>query len=350
MKKGKVSIKKKISKKIEQRRDKHIYIVKRKDVKSGDMSRKIDEIREKNRILNKKIEPSVARKITSKINDHLKKNNLSRNEVRSNTKKKSKKVVNEWKPYEVKDYGVYEKPDNVDYDVMLYVSSYNRYAKVKRILDQLYNQPTKYSFKVVLMNDGSTQTEYKKIPEIYPDIIYLENEMNYGRNLYWKTKNKIFNEIKKYTTHAVIQIDDDFLLSKSFIDKLMIIFFNLKKIDNSYMGVRYHIPSFDKDVPLDPEYFNEDKFFQAFDGGSMFDAQFLRLIDYRLGEVNPDIFKLEFQHSQVWSTLNDLVIKHGVKVFRTRVSFAYHDGNDDSKMHPVLRKLRNIHTKNFNDE
>jgi hypothetical protein len=199
------------------------------------------------------------------------------------------------------------------------------------------------------MNDGSTDKRYVKIKKNFPEITYFKNEINGGRAFYWRTVNTILNEIKKYTTYAVIQIDDDFILCKGFIDKLMNKFFEIKRENNSYMGIRYHIASFKKE-DVSEDFFDESKTEHRFDGGSLFDIQFLRMFNYKINEINPKIFNQKFQHSHVWSSLNILLEKFGAKVYMVRESLAWHTGNEDSKMHPEIRKIKKIYTKRFVDD
>jgi hypothetical protein len=200
------------------------------------------------------------------------------------------------------------------------------------------------------MNDGSTDKRYDDLENIFPNIIYLKNEVNGGKVLYWKTVNVIFQELKKYTAHAIIQIDDDFILCNNFINRLMDVFFKAKEENNAYMGIKYHIGSFDKDKKFSEDYYDRTKIFQGFDGGSLFDVQFLRMFNYNIQEINPNIFKQKYQHSHIWTTLNDFVKNFGVMVYTVKESLAWHDGNEDSKMHPELRKKRKIYTKNFIDD
>jgi len=251
--------------------------------------------------------------------------------------------------YEIKSYGKYLKPENVDFDVLIFISSFDRYEKLVGILTQLYSQKTDYLFKIIIMNDGSTDKRYSYLKNKFSEIIYLKNDFNGGRAFYWQTVNTIFKELKKYKSYAIIQIDDDFILTENFIDKLINKFFEIKQDNNAYMGIRYHIPSFNEDELINDEYFNPFKRFQGFDGGSMFDPEFLKLFNYEIKKINQNVFNLKFQHSHVWSSLNDFVRYFGVMIYSTRKSLAYHNGNEDSKMHPELRRTKKIYTKNFNE-
>jgi len=257
---------------------------------------------------------------------------VSRNEIRTGIKKPNPIV------YEIKDYGEYQKPENVDYDVLIYISSYNRYEKLRNILNQLYTQETKYSFKIIVMNDGSTDENYYNLNKEFPEIIYLQNEVNGGRALYWQTINTIFEELKNYSSYTVIQIDDDFILCNDFINILIDKFFELKAENNSYMGIKYHLASFNEVGDISKNVFDWKKTLQTLDGGSLFDPEFLKLFDYKLPNYH------------VWGQLYKYIREFGVMVYTFRESLAYHDGNFDSKMYPVGRINRKIYTKRFKND
>jgi Glycosyl transferase family 2 len=262
--------------------------------------------------------------------------------INSNTSKRPKTII-----YDINDYGEYVKKENTDYDVMLYVSSYNRYNKIVRILEQIFNQKTNYIFKVLVLNDGSTKIKYNKLKEKYPDIIYLKNEINGGKEYYWRTTNKIWKELKKYKTHALIQIDDDFILADNFINNIMDLFFKLKEENNSFMGIRYHYGHKDEGHVFEDDFWDHNVYFIGFDGGSVFDTQFMEMFEYELEPVDQELFKQVGMHSHVWEQINQNLIKHGILVHKTKSSLAWHDGNEDSKMHPDIRKHRKVHTSNF---
>jgi len=270
---------------------------------------------------------------------------VSRNFVRTGIKRNSIKPNKHkpYKPHEIKNYGSYVKQPNVDYDTIIYVSSYNRYDKLFNILNQLFSQKSDYSFKVIVMDDGSTDEKYLNLKNIFPNILYLKNEENGGVKNYLETINTIFKEIKKYKTHAVIQIDDDFILSTEFINRLLKKFFQLKEKNNSYMGIRYHHFSYSNGITYDNDYFNPEKRYQGFDGGSLYDIQFLQLFNYEL------IPKEEDKLWHMWYVINSLVKELGLLVYTSKNSFALHDGNDESKIHPEVRKIKKLYTCNFID-
>jgi hypothetical protein len=237
-------------------------------------------------------------------------------------------------------YPSYEKKENVDFDVAICISSYNRYDKISQILKQLFEQESKYTFKVFVLNDGSTQKkrEYDELVEKYPEIIYLKNRINGGKYNYWQTVTKLWLEVKEYDVHGLCQMDDDFVLCNNFVDNLMSRFFMKKEEDNGYMAFRYHLASFND------EKFTQHDNLQSVDGGTLFDTYFLEKIDYTIPQQ-----KLNSAHddSKIWNFLTKKIREFGMKVNFYDSSLVFHDGNFDSKLHPYIRKFKTIDTKKF---
>src|SRR5690606_17726513 len=50
--------------------------------------------------------------------------------------------------------------DDKIYDVVICIPSHNRFEKVLRIIDSLYEQKTNHLFKIILLNDGSSDSRY----------------------------------------------------------------------------------------------------------------------------------------------------------------------------------------------
>ena len=126
-------------------------------------------------------------------------------------------------------------------------------------------------------------------------------------------------------------------------------FFELKIENNSYMGIRYHTGSFSADYSTNDDYFNIKKRFQSFDGGSLFDTQFLELINYSIIEEIPDT-TYSYYTSHVWGNLNKHIRNLGGLVYTTQESLAFHNDDGISKMHPEYGKNRVIYSKNFIDD
>ncbi|MFW5847694.1 MAG: glycosyltransferase family A protein [bacterium] len=238
-----------------------------------------------------------------------------------------------------KDFPPYKKRETVDYDVIIAICSFNRYKKVKRLLNQLLEQKSKYTFRIMLMNDGSTKGNYQEFKNY--DIIYIENKINGGKNLYWKTVSTLWERAKNFETHAFLQIDDDFLLCENFIDTLMNKFFELKEKNSQYCGIRYHVRDYNRVIELYSKYDND---MQGGDGGTLFDIDFIKYINYNIPK---QIVKNKLDHTHVWSHINDNIKEYGGRIYVCPQSLAYHDGNEDSKHHPIIRKKKKICTQQY---
>lgn len=241
----------------------------------------------------------------------------------------------------------YQKKIDVDYDVVFCVSSYNRYEKIERILTQIFSQETKYTFKFILLNDGSTEPEYDNLKYLFPDIIYIKNEIAGGKLNYWKTINKMWKVAEDINTHAIIQLDDDFILCKNFLNTLLDKFFEIKEINNDYVALTFHLYNFSETKPIEEFWFNEREVFV--DGGMLLDVQFMKMFNYELDEIEERVKKNGIIASFTWIRVSELLRKFRLKVFRFPYSLVFHDGNEDSKLHPVVRINKKIYTKNFID-
>lgn len=257
-----------------------------------------------------------------------------------------KKIINKFKEYN-NDFLFnfdedYYKKSYVDYDVIVIISSYNRYDSLINILTQLHKEKTKYKIKIIVLNDGSTM-DYDL--SNFNDVIILNNDVNYGKKLYWKSVNKLFNESSKYSSHCVIQIDDDFILTDKFITKTINKFFYVKNISNKYVAIRYHTSIDDKKNKNRWGFGNN-----WIDGGTIFDINFLKVINFNIDEIplkrwesNPMI------SSGVWWKISKIINDSNLLVFETTKSFAKHDGNEISMMNYEIRKTISIKTNNFDE-
>jgi len=248
-------------------------------------------------------------------------------------------------PVELKDYGPYVKEENVDYDVVICVTSFERYKKVRRIIKQLHTQESKYTFKFCMINDASLDERYKTLKTEFPNIVYLENDVNGGKVNYWRTVNKLWEVGGTFKSHGFLQIDDDFILCDNFLDRLMDAFFSKKEENNGFMVFSYHIYGYDRNKPQADWWYNGVSI--AIDGGTLFDARFVKMFNYHV-EIGE---KLIAAHTStfVWDTIVQHIRNFGVRVYRLPNSLAWHDGNFDSKLNEQARRHKKSYTKNFID-
>jgi hypothetical protein len=240
----------------------------------------------------------------------------------------------------------FRRKAHVDFDVVFCVSSFNRYEKLERILKQLFSQDTKYTFKFILLNDGSSDSRYDNLKYLYPDILYLNNKTNGGKINYWRSVNQMWNHVKNIETYGIIQLDDDFILCNSFIDRLLDKFFEMKEKNNLYMAFTFHLYNFSKTEPIEDFWFDENKKFV--DGGMLLDVQFLEYINYKLDKIEHRV--KPHTSTFTWVRVKEILEENGLLVYRTRNSLVFHDGNDDSKLHYKVRVKKRVYTKNFIDK
>lgn len=274
----------------------------------------------------------------SKISKPVNVNLLTRNEIRSGVLNNIN--INNIINFDSIFYGNYNIKTFVNYDVVICIPSHERYKKIKRLISQFYEQESKYSFKIILLNDGSKNNWYNNLIEYFPDIIYLKNEVSNGKINHWYSYNQMWEQLKNIECHAVLQMDDDFILSDNFLDNIMDIFFREKQKNNQVVTIAPHTWSFNK---VDKEcVFGEN----VVDGIGLFDIEFIKALNYELRKVYNKSAGMG-QSAGVWNQLINIIKNNNCLVYRTEYSLVWHDGNEDSKLHGDFRKKKSIYTQNY---
>jgi hypothetical protein len=335
MRKEKIGIKKTIAKKIEFRHKQVAFIKNSENTDEIKAKRQAFEISEK-----KRMDELDRLRIYGDGKKPIDVSLMSRDEMRTGIKisNEENSILNIGDVFRVP----YSKKNYVDYDIVICIPSYERYEKIYRMLSQFYSQKTKYSFKIILLNDGSSDILYDKLVEIFPELIYFKNETPNGLSGHWYCYNQMWELLKNITCHAILNLDDDFILCDKFLDKTLNIFFREKERDNKILAIAPHTWSFNK---IDSIYeFPKN----AIDGISIFDSDFIKALNYQL---NPVYFRrVSIGNSAgVWKQISSIINHNNYSVFRTEYSYVWHDGNDDSKLHGDFRKKKAIYTQNFID-
>jgi len=235
-------------------------------------------------------------------------------------------------------YKEFKKKIYVDYDVLISIPSHNRYEKIKRLLSQFYNQETKYTFKIILLNDGSNDERYDEIVNDYPHIIYLKNDEPNGKMMHWYCYNQMWDYVKDYECHAVLQMDDDFILCDNFLDKIVDLYFIEKEKNDNIKGIAPHLWSFNKNKNNEM-WWEKDNFV---DGIVLMDVKILNEINFKLKNPNNEKIRGLGVPVGVWNQISNAITKNNGYIFRTKESLVYHDDiNGDSKLHKGFRKEYN---------
>lgn len=235
----------------------------------------------------------------------------------------------------------YDKKKIVDFDLIILIGSFNRYNKLKKLIDQIYLQDSNYSFKIILCDDGSTDKRYSKVlSKKFPEIEIIKNEENNGKLGYYKTMTNLWGCASKYSCHGICHLDDDFIVCNEFINNLFDVFFRKKEENNKIVSVYFHKTSKENHKVID-EY--------RVDGGVIFDSDFVKALNFKVDKPNVRYTSTGIS-SGVWRYISDKIKGNKLKSFRTNNSLIRHDGNEDSKMHGKHRKECPINTYDFKDE
>jgi hypothetical protein len=228
------------------------------------------------------------------------------------------------------------------FDSIVLICTYNRYEKVNNILADLYNQKTDYTFKPIIVDDASTEKEYSQLKKDYPEIDYIRLPKNNGKKQYWQTVTLGLKKSNDYDYKYLIQLDDDFILTDNFLNKLIKIHEKNHSKDNRYVATSFHLTS---NRDRDKTRWNM-KFW--IDGGGLYRYDFLKMINFQVDYISPMRWKNKTHLSSgVWQQISRKINRFGYKIFKTKKSLVYHDGNEYSVMGRKKRVNDAINTFNF---
>jgi hypothetical protein len=204
------------------------------------------------------------------------------------------------------------------YDIIIIIPSKDRYDYLINILNDLISQSTKYTFKIIVLNDASIDGRYKNIPELYNNITYLENIENFGKHLYWKSINKLFFEASKYSFRFLLQIDDDFKLCNNFLDRLIIDYTNAKNKNNKIICLDYRIMN-----DWDELRWGCGK--SWIDGCGLYEHEFIRQIKFKIDPINKLRWRMNKDISSgVWQQISKKINLLGYIVYKNNKRLVEH--------------------------
>lgn len=243
---------------------------------------------------------------------------------------------------------LYKYPDNLNFDkeldVVICIPSKDRYDLIIRLLNQFYTQLTNFKFQIILLNDGSSDTRYLDLINIYPQLIYIHNEKSNNKLYHWYCYNQMWDVVRKLKTKFLLQMDDDFLLSDEFLNNIINIY-HYSFIENEKVGaVSPHLWSFSKEQ-INENWWTDNK---IVDGIALIDINIIKISNYSLSPVNANVIKPGFSVG-VWSQISYLIVKANRIINRTKNSLVYHCEFIESKLHGDYRINGNklIYTKKY---
>ena len=217
----------------------------------------------------------------------------------------------------------------VKYDIMIIISSYNRYDMLTDLLNKLNNQDSIYSSKIIVNDDYSSDIRYNSLNQDFANVTFLRSPINKGKDKYWQTMNELLAEVKKYDFDYVLTIPDDFDICDNFLDLLIEEHKSAKEIDPQVVCTSYANISKIKRWGL-PHWM---------DGDSIFDKKFFEKINFTIDTIKPSG---KNEGSGVWKQISQKINTFKFKIHKPKNIFITHLGHTDSKMHPQLRKIKKL--------
>lgn len=230
-------------------------------------------------------------------------------------------------------------------DLVITITSYDRYDLLKNLIDQILTQKTKYNYKIIVIDDGSKDNRYNEFINYNDNLIFTQNETNGGKINYYDTINKIWSIAKNFNSKYILQSDDDFYLCDNFIDTLILEFETMKTTENNLVGLCPHLYSFSKKSDYELNWFSTN----TIDGIGLFEFKILKAMDFKLQKPKNDVSKIGASVG-IWQQITNAISSNGWISKRSKNSLVYHNNTLGSKLHTELRKSKMIFTQRFISE
>lgn len=212
------------------------------------------------------------------------------------------------------------------YDIVIIISSYNRYDNLTKMLTHIKNEKNNFKIKTIVINDKSTDKKYGNLKEQFPDIDYYQHNKNYGKKLYWQTISELFLYSGNYNYNFLLHLDDDFKLCNRFFPRLIQEWYNFK--NNYALNFKKEYQTIIKSGRWG---YND-----YVDGGALYSRDAIEHLGFSIHPipksrwlVNPAI------SSGVWNQVTKrLYAINGQAIKTTQYSLIDHLGYIDSKLNP----------------
>lgn len=213
--------------------------------------------------------------------------------------------------------------NNKKYDFVYIIPTYERYDKIKPLIDQIFEQVD--NCLIIINDDNSKDPRYQTFKTYNSNLIYLKNENNLGKSGFWMTINSLFNEMEKYEFKYGVMLGDDFELVDDF-QKRLLSYINDDDVVRLFTQTSVSTTNWGFKNWVDGAFCAPYKFFKK--------LNFELFPIIRRGRTSSS--GVGTQMSRRLTNLNFVVKNYG--------SLIIHNGNEDSKMHPQLRKVEPLIT------
>lgn len=198
-------------------------------------------------------------------------------------------------------------------DLVIIIPSKDRYDYLFNNIKVLLNNKYDLSFKIFILNDNSDDKRYLNLPLEFPDIKYLYNDINNGKHLYWKSINKLFNEVNKYEFKYLIQLDDDFKIENDFINYIV------KKYEEAKIENKKYV-CFDLQYRVNYERNRWNCGETWIDGCGLYEYDFLKKINFKIDPINKMRWRINKRISSgVWEQVSKKIFKMNYDVYKPNI-------------------------------
>src|SRR3989304_10169310 len=111
------------------------------------------------------------------------------------------------------------------YDFCIIITSYNREAMLKLLLDEIFIQQNGYKILIIVFDDGSL----KQYDLSNYDVKYIRYYKNHGKRRYWEVVNDSFKYIKNINSKYNIYLPDDVSIVDGFFESAIKLFNNISE-------------------------------------------------------------------------------------------------------------------------
>jgi hypothetical protein len=226
-------------------------------------------------------------------------------------------------------------------DILFCITSYNRYDNVETLIKDLLIQDTKYTYQILLINDGSNDNRYGNFINYSEKLTYIYNEKNGGKNGYYKTVNKLWSLIPNYDCKYIIQSDDDFIICDNFINRLTDYFLNERSNNPKILALSPHLYSFNKYSDKEQSWTDTN----GVDGIAIITHDVIKNLNYEL--TSPGNVSKPGNSVGTWQQISKSIRNLGGITKRTNYSLVYHNNTGGSVLHGDFRKHKMIFTQKF---
>jgi hypothetical protein len=213
-------------------------------------------------------------------------------------------------------------------DICFLIPSYNRYDKLKNILNQIFEYK---GVGTIVYDDCSKDERYLTLSNEYDNLKVLRGASNNGKGKYNETVKSLFREAMLSDYKYFVFIADDMILCKDFIENI---------------------------IPLLSEHQIVNLFSLSAGGwncSSYIDGVFTiskPAIGFMYNAIPKKLVNRDNKSTGVWEAVTVYFCRENTgdyKLTSLNYTLVQHDGNDDSKLHPKLRLVRPITALNFYD-